>query len=532
MSGQRLFLMISDQVVTAYTWSGNRFAPGESFPQNDEGCQAFDRFLDNTLRGEDYLLADLTEEELRAETIPLLHGPNRQEMIRRQLDRLFRNGIYRRADSQGVNKQEKQERLLFSALLDPTLVSPWVEILIRRQRRLMGIWSLPLLCRTVLRQLNRRTDQALLVSRNSGGLRLTFFHRGRTTVSRLTPVHDDTPEGILEEMRLEVEKTRSYLNSLRLLNQEIPLEIFLLDHGPLWPHMAKSCAAMDAMGGGHFYRCQPVDGRELGHMLGMNQEMEHTAGLDLLFGQMLFKDRPKNHYARPADLRHHHTLLARQWIQRATWSLPLVGALVGAVPFMNGLMLRDDLPALSNAITQARHQLQRVEENALPTPLPGLLLEEAVTLHQALLREQATPREVMVAISQVLTHHPTLRLDKMSWKMANDPQATIAEGSTSPAKSGEPSGEPPTDLFHIVLLDGQVTPFHGNYRDAIEKIDLFLTEIRHHPQNREAKATTLPIDLSHAGGASGTAGLASSDDGPRQARFQIRLVLGVDHGQP
>lgn len=296
---KRLFIL-SDQWLTVCDWKKGALSSLGRFPQGDKkSISSFVEFLQQEdKKTPAYILVDVIEEALRREKIPPLRGADRREVLERRLGRLFPGTLLRRAVSQGRD-QEGGEWILFSGLAKPDLVDPWLSALQQEQYPLAGIWSLQLLSRALLRTLDSRAENALLVGLHSGGLRQTFFHRGRTLISRLTPVAGRTLVALPAFFREEVLKTRGYLNSLRLLPAGGTIELFVLAQGELLARLADW--PREQQDG---YRTHLVDAAALGGKIGLCEGL--VAGeLERLHAHLLLQHPQPNHYAAVDALYYH-----------------------------------------------------------------------------------------------------------------------------------------------------------------------------------------------------------------------------------
>ncbi|MEO5351712.1 MAG: GspE/PulE family protein [Magnetococcus sp. XQGC-1] len=297
-------MFLSDQWLTVCDWQDGRFAELGRFQQGDQADQtAFSLLLQREeSRLPVYLLVDVIEEELRRERIPKIWGGDRTAVLERRLERIFPGTPLRRAVSQGRDR-EGGEWILFSGLTRPELVTPWLTAVRQTGQPLAGIWSLQLLSRALLRKLTTDAENVLLVGFHSGGLRQTFFHRGRTLISRLTPVAGKTPGELATLLRQEVEKSRSYLNHLRLLSTggqaSAVLDLFVLAQGALLTELA------DWSGGAPAYRISLHDADQLGEAIGLQGGLTFGA-LERLHGHLLLQYPQANHYASVGDLCYHN----------------------------------------------------------------------------------------------------------------------------------------------------------------------------------------------------------------------------------
>ena len=376
-----LLLILKDKHVMAYLWLGDRFDDGVPFAQTREGQEAFTQFLDKAeLSGTAYLLADMIDEALRVETIPRLRGEDRKGLVDRRLERVFRRTPYRRASFQGRQKGGS-ERVLFSALTTPDLVQPWVERLRVRRIVVAGLWSVPLLSRALMCKITTTSANALLVGLNNVGQRHTYFHQGRTLVSRLIPRPYTTLEQIVDAIYAETNRTRLYLNVLGLLKREIPLDVHVLCHAELASALRQHpSSAKD-------FQIQSLSVEEMLKRLGLVSVPpastsdavlgdEGGRSMDLLVAQYLLLHLPPNHYA-PAEVMQRQSM---DW-SSALRSKGLKGPSPQTLPGLDSATLT---PQRSGDATVPTEEEGKKESSARPAQRIGdLLLEKgAITQHQ------------------------------------------------------------------------------------------------------------------------------------------------------
>ena len=295
---KRLFFL-SDQWISICDWHNGRFSDLGRFQQGDK--QALSAFI--TLLQQEkkitpaYVLVDVIEEELRRELIPRLWGTDRNVVLERRLGRIFPGTPLRRAVFQGRD-QSGGEWILFSGLMKPELVTPWLAALQQAEQPLAGVWSLQLLSRELLRELTNSSENALLVGLHSGGLRQTFFHRGRTLISRLTPVAGRTAAELPELIHKEIEKSRWYLNSLRLLPTDSSIDLFVLAQDNLLKSMAGFPDDKN------HYRLHLLDAAVVAKQIGLKEGLA-LGQLERLHGHLLLKQPITNHYAADEELYYH-----------------------------------------------------------------------------------------------------------------------------------------------------------------------------------------------------------------------------------
>ncbi|MEO5362193.1 MAG: Flp pilus assembly complex ATPase component TadA [Magnetococcus sp. DMHC-8] len=445
-------LLLSDQWLTICDWHSGlltergRFQQGQTTEQADFAA-CFRSPPPNDGKIPVYLLVDATEEELRREKIPPLWGANRRAVLERRLERLFPGTPLRRAVSQGRDR-EGGEWILFSGLTRPDLVTPWLTLLQQAGQPLAGVWSLQLLSRALLRRLTTRSEHALLVGLHSGGLRQTFFHQGRTLISRLTPVADRPPGELAGLLRQEVEKSRGYLNHLRLLpawsNTTAPamLDVFVLAQDALLADLADWPATT------RDYRVHLHDATRLGQQIGLQEGLPDGA-LERLHGHLLLQNPEPNHYAPPADLCCHtrghpataptHTTPSSPPGTDGQPSKPQLSAVIDRpVRRLGDLLLEKAIITPDQLQTALTEQKRNGESLGKLLIYLGFITESAM---RDLLAESLSQESI--DLREVLPQADVLRLIPKSFAQRHGvlPVSLDRPAETDPAPTGPPDGQ-------------------------------------------------------------------------------------------
>ena len=217
-------LFLTARSLTCYRGEGSALALEEKFAADEQGIAGFANFLDSASLPF-HLVVDLNEEDFRVESVAHVRGRDRQVLLDRKLQQFYRNTDYRSARLQERETGgRRDDRVLFSALTNPDLLGPWVDILIGKRIGIKGISSVPLLMESFAGWLGLdRLPHLLLVNLEEAVLRQTYLQEGRLKFSRLLPriVSDNPAETVPAECR----HTRQYLERLKLLPHDQPLEV-------------------------------------------------------------------------------------------------------------------------------------------------------------------------------------------------------------------------------------------------------------------------------------------------------------------
>lgn len=472
-----------------------------------------------------WVLVDIVEEDFRLEQVAHAFGRDRVALLKRHSRRLFRNTPYRHTQLLGRSRHNRhKDEVLFSALINPERIDPWLEELARHDVPVTGICSLPLLSAELLKPLHCRREEVLLISHQRGaGLRQSFFRKGQLIFSRLSQVPDDLAgRDYVANLESEVAQTQRYLYNLRLLERGQPVKARILSGGEI-------LAALQAgLQGGDDREYGLFDLADLARRLGCPAAPEdHFA--ESLFACLLTRGRHANHYARPSQRRQHFTRLARQGVQFGAASLAGMGLLWSGINLADGLLYQQQAEALQPAVARAQARYQRAQAAIPETPYTAQEIEGAVMLADALNHRRRNPQRLLTRIGRSLTDETLVHLDRIDWFVADDPHAKPpGERDNSHTEEESAGGEGPaladgTGRYEIALLGGRLLPFDGNYRRAHDRVQRLAEKLARLPGVLEVKTLAWPLNTDPGTPVSGGVGQEGKD---QEARFLLRLVAG------
>jgi hypothetical protein len=526
----RRAICIAGDKVFAQHWSHGALAEAFVFDATDAGMVLFDRYLEETPAMPAYMLVDIVEEEYRQETIPHVYGRDRRALVDRKKARLFRGTPYCHALMQGRESEgRRDDRLLLTALMNPATVQPWVDALDRHKVPLAGVYSLPLLSAGLLGKIDNLGENTLLVTlQSASGLRQSFFRGRDLKVSRLAKMPRLGTVPFAEYLLGELEKLRRYLNSLRLLARDVPLDICILSHGEPLEDLSRNCTDGDQV------RYRLVDLDSVARRLGIGARTQ-TPYADRLFMQLLLARPPANHYATGEDTRYYRLHQTRAGTLAASVALMLGAIGVSGFNFIEAVALKQEALGAQQkaAFYQARYEMAR--ESLPRTAVEPNDIERAVTIIDALERHRPSPDTALAIVSAALDRFPDLAIDRIEWRASADPDAAfdpVSAGARADTRNPAPppgaGSEVPYDYYHIALIDGHVAGFDGDYRAALAAVEAFATALRAATDVYRAEVVRLPLDVSSA------AKLEGSDRAQAalaKAQFAVRVTLGLNRGE-
>ena len=483
--------------MAVYHWERGQLLEPLWFAADEDGLTEFSLYLDHSPRDPVFLLVDVVEEEFREETIPHVMGGDRRSLIRTRINRLFRDPTYTYAEVQGREPEgRRDDRVLFTALIRPDLLSPWISQIAKHKVPLAGIYSLPILSEHLIKSIPIESAHALLVTlQSTGGLRQTFFRDKRLRLSRLAIVPHGQGAGRASYVLGEVEKIRRYLNSLRQLPQDDPLDVYIVaNHGLLDDITRQSPDSLTT-------RYHLFELEEIGEKVGIKGDYASDYS-DQIFAHLLARKRPANHYASGTQTRHHAMYLTRVGLIAASVLILVGSVFLSGTKFIEGIIAAREGVSLERQIEFYRERLAIERERMPDTPASPRDLKAAVEMADAIRNHKTSPLPMLIILSQGLADFPNLQLDRLDWLSSSDFNASLGEGtravSTSRAAQSRNGATPPSDegnFYQIARVKGRVEPFDGNYRRALDMVSQFAATLRQIPGVEDVQVLDLPLDL-------------------------------------
>lgn len=515
----RRAICLAADAITVYHWENGDITDSFQFDADETGRFHFARYLQETPVIPCYLLVDVVEEEFRHDTIPHVSGRDRKNLIERKLSRHYRNTPYVHHQLIGREKEgRKDDKLLLTALTNAEAITPWVKLLDQYQVPLAGIYSLPILSHALLKPLKATTSNVLLVSMgNASGLRQTYFRDQQLQISRLAklPRFGTTPYG--PYVMGELEKLYRYLYNLRLISREEPLDIYILAHGEMLVDMNARIKNTNMI------RYHLIDVASLSREMGVEGVLT-TPFSDYLYSHLLLTETPKNHYGSQEDTHYFSMHQTRVGFLAASIALLLGGAGWSGYNFIQGISLKQQaLEAAQKAdFYESRYEIAK--KDLPPTAVEPDEIKSAIDIVDTLLEYKTNPFLMMNLVSRVLNRYPNLQMDGIEWVVDTDPN-TNPLGNTDFDEGDDAITKGDFLYYQIATVKGHITPFDGNYRNALGMVKRFANSLRAEQNVHFVRIDSLPLDISPDARLSGE----SRENETREAVFALTIVLGVNH---
>jgi hypothetical protein len=534
---RRHLLYLTNSQLTARVWQGGRLLDEQCFSNDEAGWEALPRYLAQNKHVPILLLVDLIEEDFHRDTIPHIVGQARSRMVERRLQQLYRDTPFRHAARQGREKEgRKDDRMLFAALTNVSLLNCWIDIILKEKVPLEGIYSVALFSSALFAKLQLGSAPTLLITHQSGGLRQSYFVDGYLRFSRLTQLPSQSPAEVAEVAKLEMSKTRQFLANTRLLQRGQLIEIVVLDNPDALDALQTCNLDLNSVS----YRF--LDFNEAKRLLALRME-EDIAVCDLLFLTLLARKPPTGHFALFEQTRSYMLWQVRIALYVLSSAAVAASVLMTGVNIVDALEARAQVREYEHSTQEHQARYEKVLKSMPATMAKPHDMKTAVDLEQMIAQNSPSPTALLFAISHALDTLPQLHLTELNWEVSEkESLVTTPENTQVPATTATTSataavmGAPPPPValigvpkkpLQIIIIKGQVQQLKDGFRTALEDVNQFSAEMMK-DKRLQVTITHPPLDVRPSVVLNGQAG---NPDAIVNADFEIRLVLNPDHGR-
>lgn len=516
MFPKQLFYLTSDQ-LQAWQWRDGTLAGPDVFPATRAGVDDFLDYLDAQGPRPAWLVADMIEEDFARALLPHVRGRAGHLLRARRLAQQYRDTPLRTALVQGRSSAGRRDDVvLFTALTNPALVAPWVDALELMRTPLAGVYSTTLLSRLVLERLNVRRPHLLLVTRQSGGLRQTYFRDGVVKFSRLVQGPAAIP--------VETARTQQFLTSVHLLERADVLQVMVLAPDAEVDDLMARCTDTATT----LYRIVPLG--EAARALGTVRTADGAAPTaDVLLLHALAKNTPASHYPL-ADKDRYYRLWRMRLSLFASSAVLTVAGLAWTVANLAGYgIATGNTDALRSETAHYRSAYGASMANMPPALDRTVNMKAAVQIDRLVAQQGPWPTRMMALVSAALEQSPQIRITQLEWRASVPGAATTttaigtaagAPAVVAPVSSlalGIPKAPPQTLRLQAEVLAGQ-----QDYRAVLESMNAFARQLAATPRVT-VEIAELPFDVRSNVKLSGSAG-GTAAGGEDRNKFTLDLV--------
>lgn len=528
-SSKKLILCANNNSLTAGVWHGTKLQNYAVFNNIDQDYTAFSEYLAQQPNINLYLIVDAVEEDYRLESLPHTTGRARAEIIERKLGQFNRSSVFRAAHfiNRSTDKR-KDDNFLFVALSNADSLQGWLDVIQANQSPLVGVYLLPMISQVAVRQMKLMAPHILLCEQLPSGFRQTYLHNGRLRMSRLVPMVNIKPNQLAYFYLVEIEKTRLYLMSQRLISSETPLQMVLPALDNSHHEIAKSISQDQGL------ECKTVD------ILAYAKNVRIDATLvkahpDLLHMQLLANGNVPDNLAPAAYSKIHNLNKTRRILQIVTAAIVVIGLLIASVYLWQGKKQKDQLQMIAAQTLQQQDLYNQVAQDFPAAPIPSTELKIAAELVQIIKKNSQTPAQLMQILSGACEALPEITLNRIRWvRSATDDIKDEASSDSANANSAalDPNGQTavvnasndPTNLLQIGFVNAEINGFTGDYRAALNTVSQFVNKLRENPDVDHVVILQEPVNVSSLANLQGSTTDENTTERP-PATFKLKIVL-------
>ncbi len=503
----KLLLCISNDQATAALWRRRRLISCARFDNNEAGWAAFDSFLRSAQGLPVHIIVDTVEEDFRFETLPHTRGRDRAEMVGRKLKQLYRATLYASFALQDRESgKRRDDRYLFAALTNPELLIPWLRSIEAHGMPVSGIYPLALVSASLIERLKLKHPNLLIVSKNSAGLRQTFFKDLKFRISRLTPLRADA-ELADQHYADEISNTRMYLDALTVTHVDDTLELVILDLDGSLSGLPSAITR-----GRPNVQCQYLNLEDIHKQVGI-RIADLQLSPDVLHLHLLGEQAPTVNFAPPHLRRTFQRYAAGRWVYAASGAALLGAVIWGGANVYRALSIDQNTLIAQQKTTEYQSKYQQVTAQFPDAPTSADNLRHTVEIAEQIRAGLRTPQQMLTLISRALDASPAIALQRIEWHNGENLPARLGVKVTTGGETGQ---------LQRGVVYGAVANFAGDYRAAMNAIDGFARAVAQNDAVAEVKALKLPLDVSSE---SGLIGSTTSVRGNDAAHFELLVVL-------
>ncbi|HUO43847.1 MAG TPA: hypothetical protein VMT94_02910 [Burkholderiales bacterium] len=510
----KLLVSVSAKQISAARWSGGGFAACTVFANDDEGLAAFKQYLARISGDTVYVMADAVGEDYRLELLPHSFGSDRSEMIGRKLRQHYRNNAYCGAWMQERDSgKRRDDRYLFCALTTPDLIEPWIQAVVERGLPIAGVYLLPTAGQILIEKLQLKQPNLLVVSLHSSGMRLTYFRNQKLRISRLAQI-DSGGQQPVRSVAEEISNTRLYLHGMRALTLDEPLTVLVIDRDDTLHDLTQVIARDNPN-----LECRRLVRAEIIEKLGI-KSAALASSTDALYLHLLGLSAPANNLAPASITIGHRQRRAQQAVYALAGAAALVVTAWCTINVIQVIYTHGKAEDAARDTVQQQTRYQEITRQFPSAPTTAENLRRTVEIAQKLGGITRTPEALMAAVSQALDLNPAIALKTFSWKYGAADITSGSEGASS--SSGNQAASAAGTRHQSGIIEGEVRPFQGDYRAAIETINRFVAALSQQPEVAQVKIVHLPLNISPDLSLSGN---TSNDNREQTGKAEFKLLI-------
>lgn len=478
--------------LTVQHWKGKQLQSSTSFEPTETGLAMFRTYLKQTDRITSKFLVDVIEEDFRNETIPHVGIKDRNSVISRLTDRFYRAS--RDYSYSEVISREKEGRkddvVLIGAITNPQLIQPWLSIIDECEVPLSGIWTLPLISRTLLKTIKASAGVVMLVSQQvNSNVRQSLFRDGKLISSRQSIINQDINDisGIGELALPEVNRTIEFFRVQGLIAEKESISLHIIGSDEQLKSLTTSFK--DKQG-------QKVTIHSIADVqdkLGLKDVGRKFS--DGIFSWLCVRQNlVASHYGESSAFMRYNNRLAATALYLASLLVLVFGVLITEANVSDAMEYEKSISLLKQE-EQTYKELYSKKFEAFEAVFENVgVMTAAVDLAAQIKHNSLTsPLYFLISLSEILTKNnlSDIQIDRIEWKAIS-----INEKKTRTqvqSKTANFTGK--IEVKHDATVSGRIDVPENNYRASVDSVQKIIDYLLADPRVESVEAIKVPVDL-------------------------------------
>lgn len=482
MAAKRI-LQADGTSLTAHYWRAGRIKVEAEFSNEPAGIEALTAYLKKHRSSIFHLLADTAEEGFQLEELPYVQGGDRNALLNRRLSQYFYNTPLSLSVSLGRAKDgRRDEKILFAALTRGETFTPWLDALRDAEAILAGVYSVPLVLAQCGPQLLATDEPVLLLTLSHGGVRQTFFDKGKLHFSRLSQLATRSIDEIGRICANDSAKIFQYLVAQRQLPRGSALRTVILAEATQIPALQGYCQS------GQELRFDYIDLGAEARKLKL-KDLPNDSNAEKLLIHCLASKTPAYQFAPAAETRFHRLWRIRSAVASVGWLVFAACLLFAGKTGLRVAELRDQTELTRLATAEDTRRYENILEGLPKINLTPDNLRALTARYDSLQKRIPAMEPLLVHLSQALNEHPRIELGRLAWRMADSPDsAANAAPGVRPAANASGAG------WAIVEIEAQLPlVLVSDQRAQLDLIDKFAARLRE--PGTDVRILSRPFDI-------------------------------------